>query len=84
MEWISTKDKLPKITNKYSYDDNYDDECHYVLVVLQYKDNTQTITVASYEQWDEDESPVWYDNSSEHWDLEDRVSYWMELPKKPK
>lgn len=78
-KWIKTSDKLPPITNKYCFEKNYNDE---PLYVLAYTKNKKMI-IASLEKWTEDEEPVWYDNSSEHWNLKDEVIYWQKLPNIP-
>jgi len=80
--WNKTKDLKPTITKNYYCDINnkyFDDEPYYVLGI----DKHNNMKIVTYEQWDNDESPKWYDNSTEHWNLEDDIILWQELPKNP-
>ena len=72
-KWVSAKEKIPRITS-ISRGTKYP-----VLVTLR----NGTMCVAVLEQNSGEESPKWYDCSSEHWNIDKEVRYWMELPKAP-
>ena len=72
-QWVSAKEKMPRITSISR------GIKHPVLVMLR----NGTMCVAVLEQNSEEESPKWYDCGSEHWNINEEVKYWMELPKAP-
>ena len=51
-----------------------------VLVYTSYG----TMIVATLQQWEEDDVPVWYSSCSERESLSNSVKFWRPLPKPPK
>jgi len=61
-------------------DDFYFKKSDPVLVYTSYG----TMIVATLQQWEEDDVPVWYSSCSERESLSNSVKFWRPLPKPPK
>lgn len=70
--WINVEDQLPEL-----FQEPCDVPKSKPVLGVCYGD---TIMVVVLEQWDEDSPPKWYSNCSEHWDMDGKVSRWMDLP----
>lgn len=50
-----------------------------VLVVTRWG----SMMVATVEHWEDADTPQWFSNCSEHWDMDGAITHWCELPSLP-